>query len=297
MQIYESEKGMSLAQSGIERGFQMVRFLDREIGNLERKVVLDIGCGLGGITLALAERCRMVVGMDHDIPHRLSIFQKRLKERRCRNIVAIAADCLNLPFRPKTFDLILMNGVLEWLGESNGSRPPMEIQGAVLESICRLLKDSGVLYLAIENRYYPANAVIDPHARLPLVAFLPRAFASVVSQLLSKKPYRTHIYSYWGLKRLLARAGFHHQEFFVPMTNYYYPYELVSIEDRRGMIAALAKFPVGCLTPEYIAQVRGRYGYFKWKYLHLVTRLGLLKLLCHSFIVLCGKDRCGGTYA
>ena len=291
MEVYESEKGMSLAQSGIERGFQMVRFLEREIGSLEEKTVLDVGCGLGGITLALADRCQMVVGMDHDIPNRLAVFRKRLKERRCQNIALIAADCRNLPFHPKTFDLIIMNGVLEWLGESNGSCAPTEIQSAVLKSIHHLLKDDGMLYLAIENRYYPANAIIDPHARLPLVAFLPRPLASVISRLLSKKQYRTYIYSYWGLQRLLARAGFGHQEFFVPLTNYYYPYELVSIEDRREVIAMLEKFPEGIMTPEYIVQVRGRYGYFKWKYLHLVTRLGLLKLLCHSFIVLCGKDR------
>jgi SAM-dependent methyltransferase len=293
--VTETEKGMSVAQSGIERGLQMVRFLERELGHLQSKAVLDAGCGLGGISAAIARSCDYVISMDSDIPRRLRVCSKRFQERGIKNALALSANCLQLPFKPKSFDLILLNGVLEWLGESDLSRPPRDVQRQVLQNMSELLKPGGVLYLAIENRYYPANLLIDPHAKLPIIDFLPRRLADTLSRLLAGRPYRTYIYSYRQLVRLLDESSFHDRRFYTPFTNYMFPYDIVPIEDGRGMIRALKNFPSGRLSSEYLAEVRGRTGRAKFAYFYLIATLRCLRLLSHSFVVLCRQSRGGAT--
>jgi len=294
-QVPETEKGMSVAQSGIERGLQMVQFLERELGHLQSKTVLDVGCGLGGISIALAGRCNYVISMDSDIPRRLRVCNKRFQERGIKNALALPANCLQVPFKPKSFDLILLNGVLEWLGESDLSRPPRDVQRQVLQNMSEILKPGGVLYLAIENRYYPANLLIDPHAKLPIVDFLPRRLADTLSRVLVGRPYRTHIYSYRQLDRLLDESSFHDRKFYTPFTNYMFPYDILPIEDGRGMMRALKKFPSGPRSSEYLAAVKGRTGYVKFAYFYVIAKLKCLRLLSHSFVVLCRRSRGGAA--
>ncbi len=292
-QMVASENAMSVAQSGIERGLQMVRFLERELGDLQSKAVLDAGCGLGGISIALAERCGYVISMDSDIPRRLLVCNKRFQERGIKNALVLSGNCLHVPFKPKSFDLILLNGVLEWLGESDLTRPPRDVQREVLQTMSELLKPGGVLYLAIENRYYPANLLIDPHAKLPIINFLPRGLADKVSRVLTGRPYRTYIYSFRELNRLLDESSLPVRKFYAPLTNYMFPYDILPIEDGRRMIRALKKFPSGPISPEYIGEVKGRTGYVKFAYFYLIAKLRCLRLLSHSFVVLCARSRGG----
>ena len=290
MEVIESERGMSVDQSGIERGFQMVRFLEKELGDLDTKTVLDIGCGLGGITIALASRCKFVVSMDYDIAKRLSVCKRRLRERGVTNVLPVCGNCLQFPFSHERFDLIILNGVMEWLGISDMTRNPRAIQQEVLQSVRALLKSDGVLYLAIENRYYPANLIVDPHAKLPIVDYLPRKCADIFSYLITSKPYRTYIYSFWGLSRILSKASFRKRSFYVPLTNYMFPYEIVNIEDRKQLVQAIYRFRSGRFSAEYRTAIKGRTGRVKFFYFYLIAWLGLCKLLTHSFVVLCRKS-------
>ena len=82
----------------------------------EKSAVLDFGCGLGGISLALAQRCGKVVSMDCSLK-RLKFLHMRATQESIENIFPVCGgDTLKLPFANEYFDLVVLNGVLEWLG-------------------------------------------------------------------------------------------------------------------------------------------------------------------------------------
>ena len=143
------------------------------------------------------------------------------------NIHTLAAPIKSLPFSDNIFDLVILNGVLEWVGleedtilEQNWkgkrsekqtySKTPEEMQLDVLRELRRVLKPEGSLYIAIENRYgiqyflgYP-----DDHNNVRFVTFLPRFLANKISKIMGKGQYRTYIYSPGQLANLLQKSGF-----------------------------------------------------------------------------------------
>ena len=57
-----------------------------------------------------------------------------------------------LPLAENSFDLVIVNGVLEWVGEWDLTVDPRTVQVNFLKKILRLLKDDGILLIGIENR-------------------------------------------------------------------------------------------------------------------------------------------------
>ena len=68
------------------------------------------------------------------------------------NITPIHASVWDLPFDKSSFDCVVMNGVLEWVGEWFDDCSPREVQLKALERRRELLKPGGTLFVAIENR-------------------------------------------------------------------------------------------------------------------------------------------------
>jgi len=185
-----------------------------------KKTVLDLGCGNGALSSGLCSIYGRVFSMDLT-KERCWLTKLRADEgSRENNVVLSGGDRKFLPFEDKMFDCVILNGVLEWVAESQPGNPN-SIQKNFLVEINRILKDDGLVYIGIENRsslsYLWRN---EDHTGLRFGSFLPRCLANIYSMLIRKKPYRTYTYTWFGYKKLLKRSGFNKVRIFCPTGMY-----------------------------------------------------------------------------
>ena len=183
--------------------------------------VLDIGAGLGAVTFSLANSGYEVVAVDSVI-ERTTFIKARIDQDKVDNVQTACASALALPFPENSFDIVILNGVLEWLGLSDTTLSPDKVQKKALINIYNLLKPGGLLYLAIENRI---SAIYflgfkDPHSGLRFTTLMPRIAAHLYARVKKKTGYRTYIYSKFGYHKMLKRAGFKEIQFFLPLPSY-----------------------------------------------------------------------------
>lgn len=198
--------------------------------------VLDMGCGWGGISLSLAQRAGQVVSMDVS-EKRLTCLDLRAREEKIANITTVCGgDTLILPFADKTFDLIVLNGVLEWLGIFHREMTPRDVQLAKLREIRRILKDDGAVYIGIENRIgYVYFLGGRDHNKLRFTTLMPRPMADWYTRLRTGEPYRTYTYSPAGYRTLLAEAGFSKLDIYATIPSYRDVFFLAHINDTNAL--------------------------------------------------------------
>ena len=98
------------------RSAKVIAFLERAGVTIHGRV-LDAGCGGGGMPLSLAEEADFVVGIDP--ADRFQDAGVRLgRERKQRNLTFALADGMSLPFRDRTFDLVLSHAVIEHVADA-----------------------------------------------------------------------------------------------------------------------------------------------------------------------------------
>lgn len=185
--------------------------------------ILDLGSGYGNITIPLAKKFKKVIATDASL-ELLEFLNLRAQSEGIQNIecvnIAPLEQC-DLPFKPKSFDAIILNGVLEWVGSGKTEKDPGVYQQELLLLLSCLLKDDGVLYVAIENRMFPGWLRRDPHSKLKWTSIMPRPLASWYARRHGHKDgYRTYIYSKHGYKKLFARGGFTNLKFYYPYSSY-----------------------------------------------------------------------------
>lgn len=124
--------------------------------------VLDVGCGYGATSMALARQCRFVTGID---PSGSMIDAARHEADRhgVHNVEFQQAD-IAVWETSQQFDLIVLDNVFEHLPEQRRS----------LQNLCRCLKPGGVCYLLMPNRLWP----IEVHYHLPFLSWLPLPLAN-----------------------------------------------------------------------------------------------------------------------
>jgi ubiquinone/menaquinone biosynthesis C-methylase UbiE len=180
------------------------------------KACLDIGSGWGGIAFALANIFDEVWSLEA-VETRIEFQRIRNNQENRNNIKFVRSDWLDLPFPDSYFDVISVNGVLEWVGLSDYSKNPRDLQIKFIQEVKRLLKPGGCLYIGIENRF-GLNFFLGSldHSGLRFTSLLPRKISDAVVRLskragefrqskeLEKWPdYRTYTYSLWGYRNLL----------------------------------------------------------------------------------------------
>lgn len=205
---------------------------------------LDVGAGWGAVAMPLAEACASVVALEN-VRERAQLIQLRAQE--APNVRVVCADVLDPPLVEASFDLVVMNGVVEWLGLSDTTRDPRAVQVSVLRAMRRLLRPGGYLYVGIENRLgYPFWAGSVDHSGVPFTSLLPRRVADWYLGMRQRvgrraswrtdapaRGYRTYTYTARGYRKLVADAGYQSCRIFVSIPGYNWPLVLAPLENQR----------------------------------------------------------------
>jgi len=232
--------------------------------------ILDVGCGPGSLSISLARHGHEVVGVDLAL-ERAQFLSLRAHLLGLENVCAVhGGDGAHLPFASGSFDLVILNGVLEWLAQDPAAGKPSDVQWRFLEEAGRVLAADRIVYVGIENRYGMGYFLgkTEEHARIPWVSLLPRGLANVYARARTGHPYRTWTYSLPSLKSLLKRAGFRASRTLLPLPDYREYDSVVDGESRasiggylsgRGRKRAFRMFGGRMLLP-YVAPSFGMLG-------------------------------------
>ena len=109
--------------------------LIRRYVSLEGARILDIGCGIGTYVRKLREYADRVYGIDID--------PKRVRQGTVPGLAVAVSE--RLPFRDASFDLVLLNEVIEHVQDD----------AATLAEACRVVRPGGHVVIYAPNRLYP----------------------------------------------------------------------------------------------------------------------------------------------
>jgi ubiquinone/menaquinone biosynthesis C-methylase UbiE len=239
--------------------------------------VLDVGAGTGTNSHSLARHYREVVALE-PVQERIEFMRQRFSQEQLSNIRIVRSSLWSLPFAPNSFDLVAMNGVLEWVPEGR-TGDPKQLQTAALEGMFRLLRPDGYLYVGIENRTLPGYFIgyPDPHSGMPFVTILPRPLAHWFARRRGQKfGYRNYLYSSRGYRNLLAGAGFRDVEVYLALPSYNHPRFLIPM---KGGAAAY-----------YFRNFARPSGTWLRRLAHsILLKAGILKHLEYSYVILARK--------
>jgi SAM-dependent methyltransferase len=133
-----------------ERARQAIGYVD-SLGLPLRAPVLEVGCGPGFITTAMAREGFNVSAID-SASEMVERTRARARQAGLESLVlARVGNIESIPFADAAFELVVMIGVSEWL---DSLRQP-------LAEIYRVLRSGGHLIISADN-YWPLHQVLDP---------------------------------------------------------------------------------------------------------------------------------------
>lgn len=108
-----AEKNNDLGYAKVVCKYPFSFYVERvkRLGFVGKQRILDLGCGFGHWTAALALQNERVVALERS-PARLTIAQEFIQQSKLDNVDFILGDALSLPFDPSTFDAVFCYGVL-----------------------------------------------------------------------------------------------------------------------------------------------------------------------------------------
>jgi SAM-dependent methyltransferase len=179
------------------------RFFDAQCAR-----VLEVGAGHGGKGIAYARAGMRVVSLDVDV----AALELGAEAARARNVMLqfLAGDGARLPFANDSFDAVLLDSVIEHVGDAL----------ALLRECARVLKRGGIAFVVFPPYYAPLSGHIDDYVMIPWFHLLPRRV--VKNRLLSIKQHKGilsprdafDVYctlnglTIFRFKRIAQRAGF-----------------------------------------------------------------------------------------
>src|SRR3989344_3122311 len=218
--------------------------------------VLDAGAGMGRISIPLARVVKHVTALDQSYL-RMKFLKLRAEKEGLKNIEVCVGDIFDAVFPSENFDLIVMNGLLEWVGATERFHNPREAQIESLRIAKKLLKKGGYLYIGIENRFALSYLRGRDHSGLRFTSYMPRVLADAYMRLRKGRRYDTYTYTKSGYEKLLREASLNNVKFHLPYPGYNLPrmmipydnlnalsYAIRSITPREGMKRKLAWFLV-----------------------------------------------------
>lgn len=218
--------------------------LSRLRGNIVRSValppgsrVIDVGAGTGTVARVLGEEGLQVVALEG------SLDRAQVAAVRCADLpnVEVVHATIGDYEEPGAFDAVVVIGVLEYSGSFQGGAAGPD---AFLGRVRRLLRDDGVLVLAIENRFglKYLQGYAEDHLGRPWVGI--DGYGG---------PPGVRTWSRRALGELLAKAGLAHQRWRYPFPDYKLPSVVVDERayrqpDAATLVDALVRAPVKDLS-------------------------------------------------
>lgn len=169
----------SAEQDRIMKARKVMSILQQHV-ELADKHLLDVGTGAGYMAHEWAQWCGQVSSVDVDDQRSIQdgyTFKRVVDER--------------LPYDLGTFDVVISNQVIEHVWN----------QDRHIDEICRVLKSGGLAYLSTPNRF----CLIEPHHRLPLLAWFGDAFARFYLKAMRGKEWDVKLLSFGALERKLLK--------------------------------------------------------------------------------------------
>jgi ubiquinone/menaquinone biosynthesis C-methylase UbiE len=153
------------ALSGEERAMPIINKIQESIVLTSAKV-LDLGCGDGGLTVALKQVGAKVVALDLDLSSTIRTKARLSEKNFPATVTNASADAL--PIASNNLDVVIIQDLIEHV--SNPIRVLMEAN--------RVLKVGGFCQLSVVNRIARTNILSDPHWGLAGVILMPRWLAT-----------------------------------------------------------------------------------------------------------------------
>lgn len=172
-----------------EKAGRIVKILeDYYSKTLKNLTLLDIGASTGIMDNILANSFKTVTGTDVDTE--AIKFAKKHFHRK--NLFFFVKDAMQLDLPSDSFDVVICAQVYEHV-------PNVK---KLFSEIHRVLKPSGICYLAALNKYWP----IEPHYKLPFLSWLPKPLANIYIRRFKHLPlYPENLLSYWDLRKLTIK--------------------------------------------------------------------------------------------
>ena len=143
-----------------ERTGKYVDYFKRYVDDV--KIIVDIGCGEGAFSKALADGKRLVIALDID--------EGALRRIKSPLIERVWEDAHHLPLRESSIDCVLSLSLLEHL----------ENPGKAVEELRRVLSHGGVAVIQLPNPQY----LFEPHTKWPLLYLLPKRIRSRIFRMI-----------------------------------------------------------------------------------------------------------------
>lgn len=259
----------------------------------EKGIALDVGSGMGTISQALSYNYEKVVCLE-PVYERIKFSKIRMEQEEIENIDFVRASVTNMPFHNGTFNLIVMNGILKWVGKWEQNIEPQDAQLQVLTKMCGKLKKGGVLLIDTENRLGYSNFLgRTDHTGLRFTMLMPRKIADIYTRWEGKrnyrshdkpawdKGYRTYTYTWIGYAGLLHKAGFSKVENFFPYPEYNNPRTILPLSCKK-------------LLSNHLSERLSRKTLWKrmlfWPGLKIIVHLGFFRYIAPDYLILARKD-------
>lgn len=118
--------------------------------------ILDVGAGEGSTSKLLSQK-NFVVSVEPKA--------ERIKKiSKSNSLQPVIADSLKLPFKLGSFNLIILQDVIEHLN----------INKELIDDLTSLLKNDGFIYLSTPNKFSLLNIISDPHWGIPFLSLFKR---------------------------------------------------------------------------------------------------------------------------
>lgn len=193
-------------------------------------LALDLGAGWGQVTIPLSRFCN-VMAVEGNI-EKIEIMKTIAKQENRNNIQFVVANIADKIFESEQFNLVILNGVLEWIG-SFSEGDPVTLQQEVLKEAYRALKSGGTLYIGIENKYGLKYLLgeKDDHTGLTGYVYLNNELEKSVFKEKTGKELRVFTHGKNEYEKMITNAGFRHVRFFGDLPDYKLLHTIVDLEN------------------------------------------------------------------